>query len=421
VQEPAHRPTIYLVGVAGNPNLGDELIVAAWLDHLAEHLPDADVWLDTPYPGPAATLLAGRHPHLHVTDTLFRLRDRAAEEGVADAGEFVVDCLADPGKTPWWTSGIDLLKGADVVHLVGGGYANDMWPANLALFDALGWLARHTRARVGVTGVGLLPLGAENAARVARAAESLTVLDVRDPGTADALLRHAVHPLPLRMTGDDVLLQRPAALLDPHGAQAFDVGVVVQHDLREVDWPELVAFVRHQITAWGVAPERVAVVEAIPRLDAFIYDSLREEWPGVQLVSFQQAWRNGLPAGPHQRWISTRYHPHLIAAMGGATGVAISVRPDYYDAKHRLVRAAGSGWSLRNNALAEIGAAEPAELSHRLPRLRAAKAETARVLYGPLLPAPAPAPAQPLRHRLWALAARTVSATDRLRALSRRL
>ncbi|MPV87654.1 polysaccharide pyruvyl transferase family protein [Georgenia ruanii] len=403
--------------MAGNPNLGDELIVAAWLDYLAEHLPDADVWLDTPFPGPAAPLLAGRHPRLRVTDTLFRLRDRAAEEGVADVGQFIVDCLADPGITPWWTAGIDLLKGADVVHLVGGGYANEVWPQNLALFDALGWLARHTRARVGVTGIGLLPLGDAAAARVARAAEPLTVLDVRDRGSADALARHAERALPLRMTGDDVLLQPPAALLDPQGAQAFDVGVVVQHDLREVDWPDLVAFVREQIAAWEVAPERVAVVEAIPRLDAFIYDSLREEWPGVQIVSFQQVWQRGLPAAPHQRWISTRYHPHLIAAMAGATGVAISVRPDYYDAKHRLVRAAGSGWSLRNNALEEIGAAEPAELPHKLPRLRAAKAATARLLYGPLLAGPE---RRPLRQRVRALAGRALSGTDRLRALSRR-
>lgn len=377
--------TIYLVGVAGNPNLGDELIVLAWLEHLAEHFPGADVWLDTPFPGPAATLLAGKHPRLHVTDTLFRLRDRAVEDGADETdteaiGAFMTRALADPGHAPWWTSGIDLVRSADVIHLVGGGYANELWPHNLALFDALAWLAQHTAGRVGVTGVGLLPLGSDAAARVARAGQHLDLFDVRDVGTAHALLEAGAPSLPLRVTGDDILLRPPH--LDPVTAARFEVGIVVQDDLRSMDWQGLVDFVRRQLAHWGTGPDRVAVVECMPRVDALIFESLARELPGITFISFHEAWRDGFPAAGHQRWISTRYHPHLLAAMAGARGVAVSVRGDYYGTKHELVQRAGSGWPLVTDLDDDVPASAAVELPSRLPELSRKKLESARMLYG---------------------------------------
>ena len=42
---------IYLVGSTGFPNYGDELVASQWLRYLAEHEPDAEVWLDSPAPG----------------------------------------------------------------------------------------------------------------------------------------------------------------------------------------------------------------------------------------------------------------------------------------------------------------------------------------------------------------------------------
>lgn len=384
-QQVPQAETVYLIGVAGNPNLGDELIVVAWLEYLAEHLPEADVWLDTPFPGPASALLAGKHPRLHVTDTLFRLRDRATEHGPDDiaseeVGAFIAGALADPGRTPWWTSGIDIVRNADVVHLVGGGYANDLWPHNLALFDALAWLAEHTPARVGITGVGLLPLGADSARHVATAGQHLELFDVRDLGTAHALLAADVPSLRLRVTGDDILLRPPH--LDEDTAAGLDVCVVIQHDLRSVAWEDLVGFVRRQLAEWGAAPDRVAVVECMPRIDAHIFESLVPHLPGLRFISFHEVWREGFPAAAHQRWISTRYHPHLLAAMAGASGIAISVRADYYDAKHELVRRAGSGWPLVTDLHGEVPSPDRMELPGQLPQLSANKLESARVLYG---------------------------------------
>lgn len=42
---------IYLISIGGYPNYGDEFITAAWLRFLAKSRPEAEVWLDTRYPG----------------------------------------------------------------------------------------------------------------------------------------------------------------------------------------------------------------------------------------------------------------------------------------------------------------------------------------------------------------------------------
>lgn len=61
---------LYLVAPSGVPNLGDEVISRAWLDWLAVHYPDEEVWLDCPEPGRAAHLFLDTHPKLRTTNTL---------------------------------------------------------------------------------------------------------------------------------------------------------------------------------------------------------------------------------------------------------------------------------------------------------------------------------------------------------------
>src|SRR5690606_37165662 len=69
-----HEPPLYyLVGPAGHPNYGDEIITAGWLEYLADTAPDAEVWVDTHSPGPAQVLLGDLHPRVRFTDTLWRL------------------------------------------------------------------------------------------------------------------------------------------------------------------------------------------------------------------------------------------------------------------------------------------------------------------------------------------------------------
>ncbi|WP_298088561.1 polysaccharide pyruvyl transferase family protein, partial [uncultured Corynebacterium sp.] len=175
---------IYLVAPTGFPNFGDEYIAAAWLRTLARRRPGARVVLDCPNPGSAAVLHAGRHPNLTVTDTLFRVLERAREdagtewEGVVARAE---DIMRTPHELVRFEAGIRLARAADVVHLLGGGWINDLNPefagvaaaASLAGCDAPGGALR------AATGQGLAP-GAAGTGRLGAVWRRFDVVDVRD-------------------------------------------------------------------------------------------------------------------------------------------------------------------------------------------------------------------------------------------------
>ena len=101
---PASTAPVYLVGSSGHPNYGEEFATAAWLRHLAEARPGAEVWLDCPSPAMASHLFHGLHPRLRVTDSLFRLAWETTEMDRAAAEAHVVGRLTDLG-TPRSTWG----------------------------------------------------------------------------------------------------------------------------------------------------------------------------------------------------------------------------------------------------------------------------------------------------------------------------
>lgn len=135
-----------------------------------------------------------------------------------------------------------------------------------------------------------------------------------------------------------------------------------------------------------VSGRDIAVVEAIPHVDVRVWHRIEHRAPdlaeGAYVVRFAELWDRGLPARPGQRWLTTRFHPHLIAAARGASGVALDVHVHgYYSVKHGSVVAAGSRWpvvSLDDVAVAEPG---PGISDAAVERNRAAKAATVEMSY----------------------------------------
>lgn len=374
------RRTIYLVSTAGHPNYGDEVILRRWLRLLARTEPDADVWVDSPAPGPTATLFAGEHPRLRTTDTIYRLAWEAPEEKARDAAEFVRLALDEPGEAPRWIPGIELLRTVDVFHVVGGGYVNTIWPRHLGVVAAASWVSRNTRARVGATGLGLLPC-TDDALDVWReAAPRFDVLTVRDSASAELLtgLGRPTEPSP-----DDVFLGGLRSTYRPRADRSPDLMVCVQSDMYTGPYEPVIDLVRTVLRDWGAASRSVGFVECIPRGDRVVYDALREELPHARFYPLWEVLADGFPARPGQRWISSRYHPHILAASAGAEGVALSLSDDYYGVKHAAVRDLGSEWSVvrLGDTITDPGPA--GTLPERAEQYAAELLRTARELYRP--------------------------------------
>ncbi len=352
----ASPDVVYLVTTAGFPNFGDELIVEAWLRHLAVRRPFARVVVDSPRPGQAALLLRHANRRAEFVDTVWSLalyasgRDAGPEVDPEAPWEWVAESTSRLGVAPREGDGVELLLRANTIHIVGGGYLNAVWPHHVALVAAVAEVARTTGAQAIATGAGLTPGFTGRALDRFRAdAQAFDVFDVRDRPSADLL--GAVPGA--SFTGDDAWLS-PRLHRRPRDGSG-DTGVVLcaQSDLTDdFRWrgrtgvAALTDFVAATLDAWEVDGSDVTVVECIPGLDVQIAERLGDRLAGSARIPFLQAWRAGLPLDRPQTWLSTRFHPHLLAAASGASGVAVVSKPDYYGTKHGSLVDAGSQWTV---------------------------------------------------------------------------
>lgn len=360
---------LYLIGSTGYPNFGDEAIARVWLRWLALHHPDDEVWLDCGWPGSATVLLADAHPRLRCVDTLFSVLARTidVEESVDLARRAVAPHHAAGAMR---LHGLRILAGADVVHAIGGGYANGLWPHHVGVLAAVAEVGRRYGARTALTGQGLIPLAPASETVLRHLINRIDVVDVRDEPSALAV--------GVAYTGDDLFLD-PWSALDPSPLEPPDVVVVAQGDLHDRH-DSLAEVVLRRLQEWAVDPAKVAFLECVPGLDRVCYDLLAARLPQCRFIPFAEVWDRGLPALPGQRWISSRFHPHLLAAAAGAAGIAVSVQPDYYKVKHDSLSLAGSGWSRAtlDQPLPDSGPAGNISTSG----LRAAKQALASHIYG---------------------------------------
>ncbi|WP_051174136.1 polysaccharide pyruvyl transferase family protein [Amycolatopsis orientalis] len=399
VSKPARRALYYLVAPVGHPNYGDELIAASWLRHLAEVAPGADVWVDTHSPGPAAVLLDGLHPRAKFTDTLWRLCWEAPSEDPWQAAAWVREAMHNPGMMPRLHHGIELLAGVDVIHVVGGGYINKLWPKQIGLLAGAAAAAERSGGRAAMTGQGLLPACDDVAPLLRALADRFEIVEVRDDASAELL------DVPVGL--DDAFIGIGPHLYDA-AEDVPEVMLCLQSDLVEVGVGKLAGAVLSMLRSWKIPPEKIGVIEGVPRVDREVFALLERELPGARFYPFSHIWTHGLPVSPGQTWISTRFHLHMLAAAAGASGVAVSIHPDYYATKHRSLAALGSNWTLLEDLSQvpdrpKLGGYPPEALAG----FKKAKRDLAKSIYAPVIrPVPEPegppeAQVTPLRRR-WA-------------------
>lgn len=331
---------IYLVASGGNPNYGDELIVASWLRFLARVRPEASVWLDCPQPGTASALFAGIHRNFHVTNTLWRSCMEAPDQSARAVWDYV-DGVVTHGGTPMYDSGLMILGQAQSVHLLGGGYVNGVWPDHVGLVSGMLAISNLVGCRLIGSGLGLMPLP-ENGEQLKDAFSRFSFLSVRDAASAAAF--------GIEEGLDDVFLGLPQELersrSEAVAARAKDVMVCIQSDMTDDDTVRKLSEKLRKVVESALTDGlSVGYVEAIPGSDRRMFEALEGLIPEENFVPFAHVWNDGLPVRRGQSWYTSRFHPHMVAAAAGARGVAIGVRDGYYDIKHQSLLRLGTGWT----------------------------------------------------------------------------
>jgi hypothetical protein len=366
---------IYLVGSSGYPHYGDEALAAAWLRHLARVEPDAEVYLDCPNPGGAQLFLGHLHPRVRFVDTLFRI----AWAATSDEGQQVVDFASQAVRQPGFgyahrAAGIEVLQGADVYHVIGGSYVNAIWPRHITFLAAGHVLATEHGRQVAMTGQALLPAGTD-AAQLSRLTEPFAVVDVRDAASRALIASDTVTE-----TGDDALLDHGPHVYDER--ESVSTMMCLQSDLLEYDIEALATSAVETARAWGLRPEKIGYIEAIPGQDRAVFEMIESELPGMRFYPFTEVWAAGLPARRGQRWITTRESLHLAAAAAGAWGVAFPIKPGYDDVGHQDLIDKGSRWVIGKPGEAAPETHGEAGFGSALEGLVQGKADVAARIYG---------------------------------------
>ena len=371
------RKPIYLVVSTGHPNYGDELVAAQWLRYLAKHEPDADVWLDSPSPGNSQLLLGHLHPRVRFVDTLFRICWAGPGEDPAEIVEFGAEAIRNPGLVPRHAVGVELLHGADVFHILGGGYINSIWPRHLSFFGAGSVLTARHDTRAAMTGVGLVPsAAARRRCSIRRRRRSrCSTFATLPPGRSSR--NEAVTD-----SGDDAFLELGDEIYDERRSRS--VMISAQSDMLRRRSRLSSRRSEGRSDPGRSRATRSGTSRPCPAPTGWSSTSLEPDFPDMRFYPFVELWREGFPARRGQRWITTRFHPHLVAAAAGAWGVAIKVSEDYYGVKHESLLSRGSRWtSVKAGEVAEESSGRgavsvPPSMAWSRPRRRLRSGSTAR-------------------------------------------
>nr|WP_245531850.1 polysaccharide pyruvyl transferase family protein [Alloscardovia criceti] len=344
-------PAYYLVCEAGYPNYGDELIAREWLRYLLQVHPEIPIYLDCARPGPSMAILGKEHPRVRVVDTISRLTvENEHVEGagnVQDVGQFVSQALTDDGVAARYASGIQILREKiRSVHFVGGGYMNGRWYANLARLELGRWAADRGIPAIA-TGVGLMPLDATSTQYVQELLPYFDTFTVRDEDTVGAVNVESGENTcekQVMLAPDDCFVNGLEGCYSEE-IEFPRIMVYVQSDLVS-DQEKLISHVVGTVKAWQESDgEPIGVIECNPYIDYPIVEALEEAGCAVQFYPLAYLLNVGFPAAQGQRWLTTRYHPHILAAAKGCEGSYISVDKEYYSTKHNAVLRMGSHWT----------------------------------------------------------------------------
>lgn len=380
-------PSFYLVSAAGMPNFGDDAITRYWIAHLRSRYPGCRVVLDA-VDATVATML---HPAATCVDYLWKLAEWShASSPVAVREELRARWVQRASLPMRDRQVLDLVQASSCLHVLGGGYVNDLWPRNFNLLGACAALADHVGVRVFATGLGLEPLAPGSAAQVAGLIEAFAHVDLRDAPSAAKLRVHlpaAAHSQ-LSCLGDDLVQEDLTALVAVTDAPPR-MHFCVQDELFEN--PAAGELVRQLVLAEAASFRRnypdapIVCWEFRPTFDVVVYDLLRAQIRGVTLVPFEQLWADGLAFGRADHLLSSRFHFQLLAAAAGLTGTALSWS-GYYDAKFASLRDF-SRWRvcrLEATRFLEVRYAEPTlPLDAAAEMGRRKRAFVDRVLYPP--------------------------------------
>lgn len=327
---------IFLCGGAGNGNLGDELIVDAWLNYLTEKNIRKEIIVSGFHADMHNALFGNKYSNIKFSDILNKLRS-FGPDGFFASLRRGVNFFDNGGfeKYPQLSYFSDVIKNVEIFHLHGGGYLNTIWPKNAFMLGLAVAVKKRYGARIYGTGLGILPLPTptgDNAVLLADVMSAFDFVETRDVESFNFLKKH-VDTADVTFGQDDCFLHRPT-LSSAEGRQGR--------------WLHLSDFAGSGFTekVLGIVErtrdcfDRIVFWECMSR-DRVCADMVCAAGVDVDILPLERMLNEPLPVMVGDAMLTARFHPHLLAARLGADGF-FRTDKSYYDIKHRSLVVNGS-------------------------------------------------------------------------------
>lgn len=332
-----------LIGGAGAPNFGDELIVKAWKSYFKKYNISGEFNFFENIEKNSTKI-----HYEHTKNQVFQFRDDLAKIAKnhqhsdfwyhVQRGFHFFD---KNGETFYKNFDFSIFKEAEVVHLHGGGYLNNMDPSKGFYIGFCAALKKHFNIKkLAATGIGIGPLSdvsKEYQLSVYQAFQLFDIFELRDSDGFDFLSHNFNHTLFTLGLDDCFLLGTENIFKNRSSTKKLYLSFVKYNleNFQEHFW--------YKIKNTTKNFDEVIFFESYPYKDKDVYQYLQYHIPSIKMLSLNDSL-NEIDANTSDTVIASRFHVHFIFARLGCRGFYLK-DSKYYSIKHKSIIHRGSCFS----------------------------------------------------------------------------
>ena len=328
---------IALLGAFANPNLGDEALLDAALENIEEMFGEnAIVHILTKDASYTSRFISRFSFKIICSEAIHEISvsNDFDFEAIKTRGQEILEHWEDSCQEE---SGLHaVFDNLDILHIVGGGYANSMWPDMLYETWLSAKLAKRSNATIIISGADWHPIADGHLGYIQDIVDAASIVDFRDTSGEELSLRGISFDDKYSMTCDDVLTHRQCRKPRPDKSYAI---ACLQPCFRGEDadgygkmCSQVSGFLSKALECGEVAE---IVLASFSPGDCASLKHLYEMYPGrVRMVACYDmpAYEVHSLVGSAEFSIETRFHLALMSMLAGVPALGITCG-EYYERK----------------------------------------------------------------------------------------
>lgn len=328
---------VVLIGGAGAPNYGDELIVKGWIDYFDSIKIDANI---TFYEN-----IASNEVKLHKNDNEYTFKDDLVKvaKSFTNIGfwEQVIRgyrFIDNGGLEKYPQYDLSPMLKADIIQLHGGGYLNNYDPEKGFFIGFLASIKEKYDAKIYATGIGFGPVNPPSDDKLELIDEIFSLFnffELRDVDNFRGLKKIA--PSGSFINGiDDCYLFKINDLVDQTSRAKTLYLSFLSYNIEKID-----SHYWHSLSKFSNKFDQIVFIESYPWQDDKVFSFLKEKLPTISKLKIADSLHKKIPVSIDDFVICSRFHVHYILSRAGVKGY-YSKDSKYYNVKHQSILDRGS-------------------------------------------------------------------------------